>query len=58
MKATHKLSKKESPKEIKLCLLIKKSKKGIEEKFDNTEKVMTIGEIFYWIARSVAKLLN
>lgn len=36
----------------------KKSKKGIEEKFDNTEKVMTIGEIFYWITRSVAKLLN
>jgi len=36
----------------------KKSKKGIEEKFDNTEKIMTISEIFYWIVKSVGKLLN
>lgn len=36
----------------------KNSKNGIEEKFDNADKVMTIGEIFYWIVRSVTKLLN
>lgn len=36
----------------------KNSKDEIDDKINNAEKVITIGEIFYWIARSVGIILK